>query len=99
MIPLTHTTVWNTGDVRQIRRVIDTPQELRLEPGEFVLVCHNGYRTVGVLTGRTRRFWDISCPTLERYEVDTVVIDGAIWGVRGARLPGTYAVRPERIAR
>ena len=90
------TTIWSSEDTSAHRTVITT-QEIRLDEGEFVVESHFGYRTIGRLTGRTRQFWGIACPTIERFEIETVVIDGAIWGVRGEAIAGTFAVRPERI--
>jgi hypothetical protein len=53
-------------------------------------------RYYGKLTGRTTRKWDLDCPTVELYEVDTIADEaGVIWGVRGKRVPGMWAVRPE----
>jgi len=93
----TNTTIWNTADTVKMRRVV-TANDIKLNDGEFVIQCHLGYRTIGVLTGRTRTFWGIACPTIQRFEIDTVVIDGAIWGVRGEAIDGTFAVRPENVA-
>jgi hypothetical protein len=80
--------------------VIETPQELQPTEGigMFVLQSYNGYRSFGLLTGRTTQRWGMVVPTIERYHVDTVVIDGAIWGVPGKRIAGTYVTRPENIS-
>ena len=48
-------------------------------------------------TGRTRRFWGKDCPTFYRYAVETAVVDGALWGVKGERMAGTYATNPENV--
>lgn len=96
--PLNGSTVWSCDDTTEIRNVI-IAREIRLDDGEFVVESYHGYRTIGRLTGRTRQFFGMACPTIERFEIDTVVIDDAIWGVRGARIAGTYAIRPERVAR
>ena len=57
----------------------------------------------------TRTKWGLECPTFDRFEIDTVVRDSvvladgtivtnAIWGVRGAKIPGgTWAMRPDRL--
>jgi|GEM_PF-3174261 len=92
-------TVWMTDDVHNFRNVIKTPQEIKHGDDEFVICSFLGYRTIGRLTGRTRRFFGCACPTIERFEIDTVVIDGALWGVKGERIAGTVAVHPERIVR
>ncbi len=87
--------VWNTTDTNDTRTVI-RGDALRLAEGEIVMESENtGYLTIGVLTGRTRKFWGMDCPTIQRYEIDTVVINGAIWGVRGTPISGTFAVRPD----
>ncbi len=52
------------------------------------------------LTGKTRRFWGIDCPTLDVFEVsERVVVDprtgrAAIFGEAGKRI-GRFATRPE----
>lgn len=88
------TTVWDTNDTYRTRTVTET-NDIRLADAEFVIECRYGYRTIGVLTGQTRKFWGMNCPTIERFEIETTVIDAAIWGVRGARIAGTFAVRPD----
>lgn len=89
--------VFFTADTACIRRV-GFDQAIRLEEGEFLVTSYLGYNTIGRMTGRTRKFFrGLACPTIERFDIDTVVIDGAIWGVRGDRLPGTFATRPENI--
>lgn len=88
---------WSTTNLDQTRTVVDTPQELRPEDDMFVLECRFGTWTFGRMTGRTRKFYGMDCPTIERFEVDTVVIDGAIWGTPGASIPGTFAIHPRAI--
>ena len=62
----------------------DPTQAFTLDDGEFLIVSHNGYTTIGRLTGRTRRCWGIACPTIERYEVETyATVEGVILGRRG----------------
>jgi hypothetical protein len=84
------------------RNVITTPTELLPDPGMFVMVSYNSYRTFGKLTGRTTQRWGMRVPTIERYEVETVVItedDGtpAIYGIPGKRIAGTMVTRPENV--
>ena len=64
------------------------------------------YITFGALTGRTRRMWGMDMPTIERYEVLTVVRDiempdgtvrPSIMGVPGDRITGTFVTRPENV--
>lgn len=60
------------------------------------------YYSFVLLTGRTRRKWGTACPTLVRFECDTVTRGGkfstfAIWGVPGARIPGIWLTRPENL--
>lgn len=92
-------TIWSSDDPRTIRTVTADPYEAyRLDAGEFLVTSWNGYITIGRLTGRTRRFWGIDCPTIERFEIDTVATaDGAIIGVKGTPIAGTYAVRSENV--
>ncbi len=91
-----NSTVWPTTDPNNTQTVI-LCQEIKLVAPEFVIGCRLGTRTIGVLTGRTRRIWGMDCPTIKRYQIDTVVIDGAIWGVRGDPISGTFAVNPARV--
>jgi hypothetical protein len=78
--------------------IIVPPQELILEPGEFVIQSVKGLRYICTLTGRQR--WIKSnwrAVTIHVHDVDTVVrplADGtpALWGVRGQRQPGTWAI-------
>ena len=74
-------------------------------PGTFVLntgTSENPWFTFGRLTGRTRRQWGMDMPTIDRFEVETVVltIDGrpTIMGVPGARIVGTFMTRPENVS-
>jgi hypothetical protein len=83
------------------RKVTDTNpgDAIKLEDGEFLVKSHSGYITIGRLTGRTRRIFNMDCPTIERYEIETIAdTDGVIWGVKGERISGTLACRPEAIA-
>jgi methyl coenzyme M reductase gamma subunit len=91
--PAINATVWDANDTTRTRTVA-IANDVRLADDEFIIECRYGYRTIGVLTGRTRKFFGIDCPTIERYEIETTVIDDAIWGVRGAKVPGTFATRP-----
>jgi hypothetical protein len=98
MIPI-GTTVWETDDPTKIRVVVGDPWEAyRLNPGEFLLESWNGYRTIGRLTGRTRIFWGIACPTIERFAIETYAdADGVILGRTAEPIAGTLAVRPEHV--
>lgn len=65
----------------------------------FVTEDAIGYRTYNVFTGRTRKFWGMDCPTIERWEVETFATeDGVIMGRPLRRLPGTWATRPENVS-
>ena len=86
-----------SSDNRKSLVVIATPQELLPEPGMFVLESFTGYRTFAQLTGKTRMAWGMACPTLRRFEIETVVIDGAIWGKAGNPIMGTMLTRPENL--
>lgn len=100
--PMSEITFFNTENTTQTRRSVAEARlgalGLRPEDGMIALECCFGTFTFARPTGRTRNFWGIACPTFERFEVETVVIDGAIWGVPGDRIPGTFATRPENLA-
>lgn len=88
-------TVWSSENPNRTAEVA-TDQAVILAEGEFLMRFHNtGYQCIGRFTGRTRQFFGgIACRTFDRYDIETVVIDGAIWGVSGAKLDGgTWAVR------
>jgi hypothetical protein len=68
-----------------------------LEPGQFVACSRIGVYSICELTGRTRKFFGLDCPTVHRFEVDTVVMAGAIVGVPGRLQAGTFATRPENV--
>lgn len=56
----------------------------------------------GVLTGRTRRMWGMSLPTVERFAVETIAVANeqgtfTIVGVPGERIPGTFVTRWENV--
>lgn len=59
------------------------------------------YFSYGMLTGNTRMRWGMACPTIARFEVETVVriIDGesSVVGVPGKRIPITWVTRPENV--
>ena len=80
----------------EIRRRPD--QEICLEDGEFQINGPNGIRRIGRLTGRTRRIRGINCPTINLYDIDTVVeMVGempVIIGRAGDKLPGTWWIYP-----
>lgn len=68
-------------------------------PSMFVMVSENtGCRQYALFTGRTARIFGLDCPTVERFEIDTVATTGgAIMAQVGARIPGTFAVRPDAV--
>lgn len=76
---------------------VSQDQAVILDDGEFLVEArHAGYRWIARPTGRTRRmFGDVTMTSLERYHIDTVVRDGAIWGVRGERAEGLVYVRED----
>jgi hypothetical protein len=83
--------------------IITAPQELLLEPGEFVIASRLGMRRICRLTGRTRRLGSWMAATIETFDVETVVrplADGspALWGIRGDRFPGTWAINSQALA-
>ena len=88
-----------TGDSSMTLRLAKPIQYIKRETGFFLTITE---RTETIyyarLTGRTARKWGFDCPTMELYSVDTTAQgDGSIWGVRGARLAGTWLVRPEAL--
>jgi hypothetical protein len=83
--------------------IIATPQELLMEPGDFVIASRLGLRRICRLTGRTRRLGSWQAVTVETFDVATVVRplpDGtpALWGIRGDRFPGTWAISSQALA-
>lgn len=82
-----------------INMVVTYDQAIRLDEGEFLAEFPNtGSRYICRLTGRTRWIYGMYCPTIERYDIDTVADpDGSIWGQRGQRIPGIWATRPENL--
>lgn len=72
-------------------------QGIRLADDEFVVICgRTGVRTIARLNGRTRRMWDMNMLSVDRWDIDTIADDqGVIWGVRGAKIPGTVYIRPD----
>lgn len=81
--------------------------DILLEEGEFQITQRErGIRRIGVFTGRTRKIAGggncLPCPTIEVYDVDTVVeMVGdlpVIVGRRGARIPGgTWFTHPSAV--
>jgi hypothetical protein len=91
------------GDHRAMPWDIITAQELLLEPGEFVIASRLGLRRICRLTGRTRRLGSWLAVTVDTFDVETVVRslpDGtpALWGIRGDRFPGTWAISLQALA-
>lgn len=83
--------------------LVTAPQELILEPGEFVIESRLGARRICRLTGRRRWIGSWLAVTVETFDVDTVVRelpDGtpALWGVRGERFPGTWVINESALA-
>lgn len=75
-------------------------QEILLEEGEFQIDGPHGTRYIGVFTGRTRAIGGGRCPTVEVYDIDTVVeMVGdlpVIVGRRGQRISGgTWYTSPQ----
>ncbi len=93
--------IFNTEDAGRSTRVIVAPHSADRLPGLDWFVAESDYtgaRTYCRVTGRTRRCWGIPCPTIERYEIETIADDeGVIWGVVGARIDGIWAARPEAV--
>jgi hypothetical protein len=92
-------TIVASFDDRRIGTIV-TEQSLRCPDGVFVIntgTADQPWFTFGMLTGRTRQRWGMAMPTIARFECDTVVIDGAIWGVPGKRIDGTFLIRPEYV--
>ena len=79
------------------------PQDLCLEEGEFVITSPKGMRYIAIATGRTRFFNGFRGPTLDVYEVDTVVeMVGdlpVIVGRRGQKLDGGTWITSEKALR
>lgn len=90
---------FSTGDpgvtLTQVRKHLDWAV---LGDDELVVeTTRTGVRYIVTPTGRTRRFYGVECPTFARYDIDTVVIDGALMGVKGDLAAWTIATRPENI--
>ena len=58
---------------------------LKVPEGMFVCESYNGYRWFGQLTGKSTRRWSMDMPLVHLFQVETVVLDGSIWGVVGDR--------------
>lgn len=73
-------------------------QEICLESGEFQINGPKGIRRIGRLTGRTRRIRGLDCPTINVYDIDTVVEmvgdQPILIGRAGDKLPGTWWIYP-----
>lgn len=94
--------VFPTDDVNNLNRYLVTetaPSYFKMGDGMFVARFERTQVAyMFEFTGRTRKVWGKDCPTFNRYAVDTVVIDDAVWGVKGERMAGTYAVNPDNVA-
>jgi hypothetical protein len=73
-------------------------------PGMFLINTGteaHPFFSYGLLTGNTRQRWGMHCPTIARFQVDTVVhyVDGepTIVGVPGKRIALTWVTRPENV--
>lgn len=90
-----------SDDQRRSGRVVTDPCEGYPAPAGMFLVNTGSdadpWFSFGMLTGRTRMRWAMACPTIVRFEVDTVAIDGVIYGVPGRRIAGTWLTRPENV--
>jgi hypothetical protein len=92
------------SESRAVWDVMDRPdQEICLEEGEFQLTSSRGSRLIGRFTGRTRNMRGAACPTIEVFQVDTVVeMVGdlpVLVGRRGQRLEGgTWWTSPKAVA-
>ena len=107
--PIMGRTVFESNTLNRFATVVHD-DAIVLDEGEFLARFHNtGYTFICKWTGRTRVFfgsrtrWGITCPTFDRFEIDTVVMDrgngDALWGVKGAKLPGgTWAINPANLA-
>ena len=72
-------TVWSVDDKNQRRSVVaDLFDAYDLADGEFLIRAWTGYVTIGRFTGRTRKFFRIDRPTIERYEVETYATDSRV---------------------
>lgn len=85
----------NAGNLRHV--IADTWEAYRLNDGEFLMETYHGYRTVGRLTGRTRKVFGLDCPTIERFEIETYAENGVVLGRKSDKIIGTLAVRPENV--
>jgi len=90
--------IFNTANPSETR-VIVAPHSADRLPDLAWFVTESdftGCRTYNRATGRTRMCWGVPCPTVERYEIETIADDeGVIWGVPGARIPGVWAGRSD----
>jgi len=99
----TQTTVFQTAAPNGPTLQVAAPESWDRLPGgdDWFVVAnrHIGYRTYARFTGRSRKFWGVHCPTIERFEIETTVEwdrgKPTIVGVLGDRITGTWFVRPE----
>lgn len=83
-----------TPEGKHVGKVIPTPQEIRCPQGCFVVESDLGFRTIGSLSGKTRRQFGMTVCKMLRLDIDTIADpDGSIWGVPGERRDTTCAVR------
>jgi len=99
MTPKTHAIVWKANDIAQTFNVIaDTHGAYVLGAGEFLIKTYTGLIFIAAFTGRTRQFFGLACPTAVRYDIDTIATaDGVILGVKGQKIAGTVAIRPDYV--
>jgi len=93
--------IFRCNDTGTTRRIVPAESWDDIPDGWFVTEDAVGYRTYARFTGRTRKFWGLDCPTIDRYDIETIATpDGVIMGVPGERLAGraaTWATRPENV--
>lgn len=84
-------------------RVIPTPQEVRVADGQFVVEADSTFAWLIVTptdrVRRLRRAYDApDMVELVVNEIDTVVIDDAIWGVPGVERAERMWIRADKLA-
>ena len=90
--------IWLVSDDRRDFKVkIDSFDAYLTSPPEFLIENRIGEIYIARLTGRTIRQYGMDCPTIERFAVRTIAIDGVLYGTRDGLIDGLLAVRPEYI--